>query len=233
MWDVGRDEVSVNRAVILAAGMGSRLKWLTQNQPKAMMRVQSEAAIVHVIRRLAGQGIRQIAINTFHHAEMLMEFLGHGEKWGVNLVFSQEQTLLNSGGGVRTALDCLHGEGAVLVHNADVLADINLRELAQYCPTHGCALALVANPVHHLQGDFALQGSRVFAEGQPRYTFTGVSIWDEMMLRDYAANTAFSLLEPIRDCMAKGVCGGLRHRGQWFDIGRPKNLMQAHRHWRG
>jgi len=223
--------MTVNRAVILAAGMGSRLKWLTQHKPKAMMQVQGEAAIVHVIRRLAGQGIHQIAINTFHHADVLMKFLGNGEKWGVNLVFSQEQSLLNSGGGVRNALDCLHGEGRVLVHNADVLADINVRELAQYCPVQGCALALVPNPVHHLQGDFALQGARVLAEGEPRYTFAGVSVWDESVLRACAANTAFSLIEPMRDCMAKGVCAGLLHRGQWFDIGRPKDLMQAHRHW--
>ncbi len=225
-------EKEVDRAVILAAGLGTRLKWMTRNRPKALMRIQGEAAIVHVIRQLAGQGIRQIAVNTHHHADILMDYLGNGSKLGVNVVFSQENELLNSGGGVRTALEKLSGEGLVLVHNADVMADVNVQKLANQCPKHGCSLALVANPSHHPKGDFAIKNGLVCLQGEPRYTFSGVSVWHDSVLNAYPKNTSFSLLEPMRNMMEKQCCAGLLHRGQWFDIGRPKDVIRASREWK-
>ncbi|MDX8402937.1 MAG: sugar phosphate nucleotidyltransferase, partial [Mariprofundaceae bacterium] len=75
----------VNRAVVLAAGLGTRLKWLTSDSPKAMVDVGGEAAIAQVIRRLAGQGIHDIAINVHHHAGKLMDYLGDGSRLGVRL----------------------------------------------------------------------------------------------------------------------------------------------------
>jgi len=223
--------MQVERAVILAAGLGTRLKWMTSHQPKALMNIQGEPSIVHVIRQLAGQGFHQIAVNTHHHADILMAFLGNGEKWGVNLVFSQENELLNSGGGVCTALPYLQGEGAVLVHNADVMADVDIQALARRCPENGCALALVKNPAHHLQGDFAINDGMVCLHGETRYTFSGVSVWHEDVFHGYAVNSSFSLLDPIKKTIKEQCCAGVVHRGQWFDIGRPKDLISANRLW--
>jgi len=225
-------EKEVNRAVILAAGLGTRLKWMTRNQPKALMDIQGEPAIAHVIRQLVGQGIRNIVVNTHHHADILMDYLGNGSRFGVNLIFSQESELLDSGGGVRTALDKLSGEGLVLVHNADVLADIDVQMLARRCPEYGCALALVTNPVHHPEGDFAIKNGLVNLQGSPRYTFSGVSIWHDSVFNSYPKNTSFSLLEPMKNMMKKQCCAGLLHRGQWFDIGRPKDVIRASREWK-
>jgi len=223
---------SVDRAVILAAGLGTRLKWMTRNKPKALMDIQGEPAITHVIRQLVGQGIRQVAVNTHHHADILMDYLGSGERWGVNIIFSQESELLNSGGGARTALDKLSVEGLVLVHNADVLADVDVQSLASRCPENGCSLALVTNPVHHPEGDFAIKNGLVNLQGQPHYTFSGVSVWQDNVLKEYAENTSFSLLEPMKHMVAEQRCAGLLHRGQWFDIGRPKDIVRANREWR-
>jgi len=224
-------EQTVDRAVILAAGLGTRLKWMTRNRPKALMDIQGEPAITHVIRQLAGQGIHQIVVNTHHHADILMGYLGNGSRFGVNIVFSQENELLNSGGGVRTALEKLSGEGLVLVHNADVLADVDVQKLANQCPKNGCSLALVANPMHHLEGDFAIKYGLVCLQGKPRYTFSGVSVWNDSVFKEYAAHTSFSLLEPMKYTMGEQSCTGLLHRGQWFDIGRPKDVIRANREW--
>jgi len=215
------------RAVILAAGLGTRLKWLTHGQPKALMDVAGEPAVVWVIRRLAGFGIRDIAINVHHQAEQLMRSLGDGSRFGVRLYYSEEASLLDSGGGVRTAMQILPGEGRLLVHNADVLADIDLRTLAGLCPDGGCALALVPNPHHHPQGDFALKDGLVHEEGEMRLTYAGVSVWDDAVLRGRAAGSAWSLVEPMRQLMRQGMVKGLQHRGLWLDIGRPRDLMQA------
>jgi len=225
-------EQIVDRAVILAAGLGTRLKWMTRNRPKALMDIQGEPAITHVIRQLAGQGIHQIAVNTHHHADILMGYLGNGSRFGVNIVFSQENELLNSGGGVRTALEKLSGEGLVLVHNTDVLADVDVQSLAKRCPDGGCALALVTNPAHHPEGDFSMNHGLVNLQGSPRSTFSGVSIWYDNVLNEYPKNTSFSLLEPMKNMMEKQCCAGLLHRGQWFDIGRPKDVIRANREWK-
>ncbi|MDQ6973071.1 MAG: nucleotidyltransferase family protein, partial [Mariprofundaceae bacterium] len=167
-----------------------------------------------------------------HHAEALVDFLGDGSHLGVRLYFSWEDGLLDSGGGVRTALECLPGDGPFVVHNADVLADIDIRRLSGLCPEAGCAIALVANPPHHPDGDFALQGSRVLSRGSAQRTFAGVSVWYEDALAAYPAGSPFSLVEPMRALIAEGCCAGWMHRGQWFDIGRPVDLFRARRMWR-
>ncbi len=222
----------VERAVILAAGLGTRLKWLTKNRPKALMPVAGQAAVVRVIRRLAGQGIRDIAINTHHHADALTAYLGDGSRFGVRLYFSFEEKLLDSGGGVRTALELLPGDGLLAVHNTDVLSDIDMGALAGSCSQGGCAIALVPNPAHHPQGDFALRNGFVCGDGAARYTFSGVSVWDAAVLRGFAVNQAFSLLEPMRELMARELCAGLLHWGAWFDIGRPSDCFRAGRELR-
>ncbi len=220
----------MNRAIILAAGVGSRLKWLTRQRPKALMHVAGSPAIIRVIRRLIAAGIRDIAINLYHHGEGLEHALGNGSRWGVNLYYSHEMMLLNSGGGVRTALDILPGNGPVLVHNADIISDIDLGRLARILPEKGCSLAMVPNPVDHPAGDFALRSGWVATDGQSRHTFSGVSLWQEEMLLPLAAGQAWSLVNPMRVLMRHGRCAGFLHQGHWFDIGSPRSLMQANRY---
>jgi len=222
----------VERAVILAAGLGTRLTWLTQNRPKALMPVAGEPAIVHVIRGLAAQGVRDIAVNVHHHADTLMQALGDGSRYGVRLYYSYEPSLLDSGGGVRTALEYLPGDGPVVVHNADVLCRMDVRRLAKMCPVGGCALGLVPNPAHHATGDFAISGRKAVLAGEPRYTFSGVSVWLPAALAGYASGQAFSLVEPMRALIAAGQCHAMLHHGAWFDIGRPVDLLRAARAWR-
>jgi len=219
----------VDRAVILAAGMGSRLKWMTRHRPKALMRVAGEPAIVHVIRRLVAHGVHEIAVNAFHHADQLAAYLGDGAKFGCHISMSFEDALLDSGGGVKKALSILPGRGPVVVYNCDVLADIDISCLARMVPTGGCNIALVENPKHHIQGDFILHGDDVSMSGYDRLTFAGVSAWDEGVFEHYEMNEAFSLARSIREKIAQGVCKGLAHHGYWFDIGRPGDLLRANR----
>jgi len=221
----------VERAVILAAGLGERLKWLTRSRPKALLRVAGEAAVVHVIRGLAARGVRDIAINAHHHADQLIGTLGDGSRFGVRLYFSREKKLLDSGGGVRTALDLLPGEGLLAVHNADVLADIDVRALARACPEAGACLSLVANPGHHPEGDFKLRNGLVsVSRSVPSYTFAGVSVWDQSVFEAWASGRSFPLLEAIQRLTDDNRCAGMVHDGWWFDIGRPRDLMRARIH---
>lgn len=219
----------IERAVILAAGLGTRLKWLTDSRPKALMQVAGEPTITHVIRRLAAQGIAEIAVNAHHHADQLVEHLGDGSRFGCRIKISRESELLDSGGGVKQALSKLPGSSPVLVHNCDVLADVDVQRLAALIPAGGCSIALVNNPPHHPDGDFSLNGTHVSMGEFDRFTFSGISAWDEQAFDGYAEGAVFSLVEPMRALIGQGLCSGLLHRGHWFDIGRPSDLMQANR----
>ncbi|TLS66559.1 nucleotidyltransferase family protein [Mariprofundus erugo] len=226
----GVDVKRIERAVVLAAGLGTRLKWLTTERPKALMRVHGEPVIAHVIRRLVAQGVREIAVNAHHHAEQLQRYLGDGSAFGCHVVISHEPSLLDSGGGVKQALALLPGDGPVAVWNADVLSDIDVQALAGAWSQQGAMIALVANPDHHPHGDFGLEHGRVVADGSPRYTFAGVSVWDAGVFEAYGAGDAFSLTVPMRRLIAAGDCSGKLHHGEWFDIGRPRDLLRASRH---
>lgn len=224
---IGMVNGHVDRAIVLAAGLGTRLKWLTHNRPKALMPVCGEPSIVHVIRRLAAQGIRDIAINTHHHAALLPHTLGDGSRWGVRLYFSHESQLLDSGGGVRKALSLLPGQGLVAVHNADVLADIDLQRLAGVVPAAGAALALVPNPHHNRSGDFSLRHGHVCPLAGEGYTFSGVSVWNADALMPWQAGDAFKLTKAMQLLMERQELAGMVHTGYWFDIGRPRDLMRV------
>jgi len=219
----------VERAVILAAGLGTRLKWLTDSRPKALMQVAGEPAITHVIRCLVAQGVGEVAVNAHHHADLLVEYLGDGSRFGCRITISREAELLDSGGGVKQALSKLPGSGPVLVHNCDVLADSDVHSLAALIPDGGCSIALVKNPSHHPDGDFSLNGTHVSTRDHDRFTFSGISVWDEQAFDSYVQGAVFSLVEPMRELIGQGRCSGLLHRGHWFDIGRPSDLMQANR----
>ncbi len=219
----------MNRAVILAAGSGTRLKWLTHNRPKALMSVAGETAIVRVIRRMASQGIRDIAVNVHHHADQLIRALGDGSRFGVRLYVSHEEKLLDSGGGVRQALDLLPGTGLLVVHNADVLSDINVQVLARACPDSGACLALVNNPAHHPGGDFNLHNGFLSLGGDLRYTFTGVSVWHQCVFHTWPRGRSFPLIEVIRHLAHNDRCTGTLHDGLWLDMGRPRDLILARR----
>jgi len=222
----------ITQAVILAAGLGSRLKAYTEHQPKALMPVSTQPAIVQIIRSLVASGVQDIAINLHHFGEHIQQTLGGGSAFNARLYYSKEAQLLDSGGGVRTAMDLLPDSGGVLVYNTDIMSDIDIKALVSICPAQGCAVALVPNPYHHPQGDFGLQGRNVVQKSEQMFTFSGVSTWDKQALLSYPNKHSFSLIEPIRNCITAQHCQGLVHQSYWFDIGRPHDLIQANRYYR-
>jgi len=221
----------LDRAVVLAAGLGTRLKWLTRHRPKALVEVADQPMIAHVLRQLVSQGVRDVAVNTHYHADQLVRALGDGSRFGLRIHISHEEVLLNSGGGVATALSMLPGSGLFAVHNVDVLADVDLSRLSTLCPTGGGCLALVKNPSHHPQGDFDLSGHRVVHTGKKarQYTYAGVAVFDALAFESYAPKDAFALLPVLQDLIDRELLFGVVHKGAWLDIGRPHDLIRARR----
>ena len=118
-----------NKAMILAAGLGTRLKPLTDHKPKALLEWEGKPLLEHIILKLKSSGFTSIIINVHHHAEMIMDFIKHKDQFGIGIEFSHEKDeLLDTGGGIANASWFFEKE-AFLVYNVDIFSDIDLRAM--------------------------------------------------------------------------------------------------------
>ncbi len=219
------------KAMILAAGLGTRMRPLTDRCPKPLLPVAGQPLIVHHLARLQAAGIVEVVINVSYRAEQIMAALGDGGDFGVQIAWSREEVPLETGGGIRQALPLL-GEAPFLLVNGDVWCDLDPARLA-LGDADLAQLALVDNPDHHPDGDFHLaDDGRVHAEGEPRLTFAGISLLDPALVADEAPG-AFALAPLLRRAMAEGRVGGHHHRGEWVDVGTPERLAELDRRLRG
>ncbi|MCE8016312.1 nucleotidyltransferase family protein [Halomonas sp. MCCC 1A17488] len=218
------------KAMILAAGLGKRMRPLTDHCPKPLLPVAGKPLIAHHLERLAAAGIREVVINVSYRAEQIVEALGDGDAYGVRIAWSREATPLETGGGIRQALPLLGGAPFLLV-NGDVWCAFDPAVL----PPLGDDLAhlvLVANPPHHPEGDFHLDSAgRVHASGEPRLTFSGLSLIDPALVAERPPGE-FPLAPLLREAMNAGRVGGTHHRGRWVDVGTPERLVELDRELR-
>lgn len=219
------------KAMILAAGLGKRMRPLTDRCPKPLLPVGGKPLIVHHLERLARAGIRDVVINVSYRAEQIVAALGNGREIGVRIVWSHEPTPLETGGGIRQALPLL-GETPILLVNGDVWCDFELAGLPAL-ENDLAHLVLVDNPGHHPGGDFRLDtDGRVHAVGEPRLTFSGISLLDPALVADQAPG-AFPLAPHLKAAMDAGRVGGTHHRGAWVDVGTPERLAALDARLRG
>lgn len=125
------------KAMILAAGKGTRLRPLTDKQPKALVPFKGVPMIDGVIRKLANAGISDIIVNVHHFAEQIMDHLGDGRQYGVQIKISDERdALMDTGGGLKKAGWFFGGEEYFLLHNVDVYTNLDLKRLIRFHEKH-------------------------------------------------------------------------------------------------
>ena len=213
------------KAMILAAGLGSRMKPLTDTRPKPLLRLGDGCLIDYHIKALVAAGITEIVVNLHHLGEMIRQYLGDGSRYGAEIVYSDESSqLLETGGGIVNALPLL-GNEPFLVVNGDIWTDLDFTTLPHQL-TGLAHLVLVANPAHHLEGDFCLEKGQVSVAAGNRLTFSGVGIYQKALFADCSA-TPFRLAPLLRQAMAVGKVSGQQHLGLWRDIGTPERLDEA------
>ncbi len=220
------------KAMILAAGLGERMRPLTDHTPKPLLRVAGIPLIEHHIRRLAAAGVREMVINVSHLAAQVMAFCGDGGKWGVSIVYSPEEAPLETAGGIIQALPLL-GDAPFLVVNGDIWTDYPFERLLRYRarPGESAHLVMVENPPQHPAGDFALdsgQWIRALAPGATGWTYSGVGMYDAAF---FAGTPPGKVpLRPLLDAaIASGRLGGESYTGQWQDVGTPERLRALDR----
>jgi N-acetyl-alpha-D-muramate 1-phosphate uridylyltransferase len=215
------------KAMILAAGRGERMRPLTDQTPKPLLIVAGKPLIQWHIEALQTAGITDIVINHAWLGAQIEAQLGDGSQLGVHIVYSPEgDQALETGGGIFRALPLLQSDDeAFLVINADVLTDVDFRQLPRRID--GLAhLLLVANPSHHPQGDFVLTGDKVSDIEAPRLTFSGIGIYRPQLFEGCKPG-AFALAPVLRRAMAREAVSGQLHQGRWLDVGTAQRLQLA------
>jgi len=210
------------KAMILAAGRGERMRPLTDHTPKPLLIAGGRPLIEHLILGLVAGGIREIIVNTAHLGEKVENVLGDGSRFGAHIQYSPEGEALETGGGIYKALPLL-GEAPFLVVNGDIATDFAFGRLIQR-PIDLAHLILVPNPEHHPAGDFGLDGERVLAGGEPRFTFGGIGIYRPALFEGCASGR-FPLAPLLRAAMARKAVSGQLHAGFWMDIGTIDRLQ--------
>jgi MurNAc alpha-1-phosphate uridylyltransferase len=210
-------------AMILAAGRGERMRPLTDHTPKPLLTVHDKPLIVWHIQRLKKAGISQLVINHAHLGEQIEQALGDGSSLGVSIIYSPEDTALETGGGITRALPLL-GEQPFLVVNGDVWTDIDYAELA-LDEDDLAHLVLVSNPSHNPKGDFALNDGRVAAEGEDKLTFSGIGLYQPQIFTGQSEER-FPLAPLLRNAMSQNKVSGHHHQGVWTDVGTPERLAE-------
>jgi len=215
--------------MILAAGVGERMRPLTEHTPKPLLQVAGIPLIEHHLRRLALAGIAELVINVSHLGKQIMDYCGDGSAWGVSISYSQEDEPLETAGGIIAALPLLE-DAPFLVVNGDIWIDYPFERLAAYpLRTNETAhLVLVGNPPQHPAGDFQLDDNdwvRVLPSAAVGWTYTGVGMYTPAFFAGYSAGKI--PLRPLLDAaISQGQVGGQRYRGQWQDVGTPERLRE-------
>ncbi|WP_417328931.1 N-acetylmuramate alpha-1-phosphate uridylyltransferase MurU [Halomonas cupida] len=212
------------KAMILAAGLGKRMRPLTDHCPKPLLPVAGKPLIVHHLERLAASGIEEVIINVSYRADQIIEALGDGRQWGLKIAFSREEAPLETAGGISHARPLL-GDSPFVLINGDIWCDLDLSTL----PALGDNLAhlvLVDNPPQHATGDFHLDSeNRVQDSGGPRLTYAGIALLDPRLV-DGLPEPCYPLAPLLRQAMAEGRVSGQHHHGQWVDVGTPERLRE-------
>lgn len=123
------------RAMILAAGLGTRLRPLTNDRPKALVEINGRTLLAITLARLRGCGIREVIVNVHHFADMVVDYLKANDNFGMRIEISREEVLLDTGGGLKKAAWFFLEERTdepFLVHNVDVISNIDLRRMLQF-----------------------------------------------------------------------------------------------------
>lgn len=221
------------KAMILAAGLGERMRPLTDHTPKPLLTAGGKPLIVWQIERLRAAGFTDLVVNHAHLGRQIEAALGDGGAYGVHIDWSDEGTPLETAGGIAKARHLLGAE-PFLVTNGDVYTDYDYGRLRPVLeamaadPARLAHLVLVDNPPHHPQGDFALEGGQVKlppTHAAGRYTFSGIGCYRPELFAAIEPGAKAKLAPLLTAAMVQGRVSGEHFAGRWEDVGTPARLQ--------
>lgn len=232
------------KAMIFAAGLGTRLKPFTDHAPKALAEVNGRSLLEHNVRYLQRAGIYEVIINVHHFADQIIEAIEDNDGYGSEIAISDEtDMLLETGGGLKKAAHYFAGEADLVVMNVDILTNLDLVKMIDN-HTASSSLATLAvmqrESSRQLLFDSTMQlcgwqnnnsGEQKIARnitGTTPYSFSGVQIVSGRLLQDIPFEGKFSMIDVYLYHAAKNTVKGYDHTGNLFiDVGKPGSVEQA------
>ena len=229
------------KALVLAAGFGVRLRPLTNKTPKPLLPVFGIPLINHIIEYLKLYGIENIVINNHYLGHQIMEHLGDGSRFGIRVTHSTEETILGSGGAVGRAAGFLGGERFFLLHNADILTDINLSGViaGHRSSGNGVTMVLIDREKYN-QVEVDLDGRiiDIRRKGQGNeegntgcLAYTGISVISTDLLPEFHGDREEDLIRIFLELIRKGIRVGYHFVKEcfWDDIGSLSSYLMLHK----
>ena len=236
------------KAMIFAAGKGTRLRPFTDHHPKAMMEVNGIPLIERNIHYLQSFGINDFVINLHHFGEQIVDFLKEKNHFGAQIEFSQEKDeLLETGGGLIFAKKLLDQEEDFLIMNADILTDMNITDFVNFHREQNSLVTLAVSDRKSsrkllFDNEMILRGWMNMDTGEERLAgfnnnykklaFSGIHCVDSQFFNHITRTGKFSIMEEYLDLMMTEEIYGFEHSAKLVDVGRPKSVLEAEQHFK-
>lgn len=233
----------IKKALIFAAGKGTRLKPFTDNHPKALAVVNNVPLLERNIKFLQNYGINNFVINVHHFGEQIIDFLQEKENFGAKIEISDEKNeLLETGGGLVFAKKYLENEENFLIMNADILTDLNITEFVKFHLSHqNVATLAVSDRVSSrklmFNEDMILKGWVNKTTGETKLSefnknfkelaFSGIHCVNSSIFDKIKRTGKFSIMEEYLDLMFENHIQGFQHNAKLIDVGRPESVVEA------
>jgi len=214
------------KVMILAAGRGERMGKLTQNCPKPLLKVKGRSLIDWHLIKLSEAGFKDVVINVAYLSKDIIEFVGDGSKWELNISISEEEQALETAGGIKKAIKYL-GDEPFAVINADIFSDYNYENLKNRSLQNNSMghLVLVNNPEHNVKGDFGIMDNGILTmNSEGPLTFSGIAIYDPKFFSELTKENKIKLAPILEIAINKKCIQGELFEGLWSDIGTPERL---------
>lgn len=236
------------KAMIFAAGLGSRLGSMTRTKPKALIMVDGKPLLSHVIEKLKDSGVNEIIINVHHLSGQIIDFIKANNNFGIDIVFSVEEKLLDTGGGVKKAGWFFSDNEPFFLHNVDILSDIDLQKLyVAHVETKASATLAVKQRVtnryllfdrennltgREIHGKMILNKTEVPREALTKWSFLGIHIVSPSLLAHMPEGEKFSIIDGYLAAAAQGkkIFACPVSCNYWFDLGKSESISEAD-HW--
>ncbi|MBS9767806.1 MAG: nucleotidyltransferase family protein [Flavobacteriaceae bacterium] len=231
-------------AFIPSAGLGTRLYPLTKNTPKALVEIGGKPLLEHQLLKLKRAGVREVVVNVHHFAEQIIDFIAEHQNFGLDIRISDErEQLLNTGGGLKQALQFFQQDLPILVHNVDIFSDLKLGSLLKYHQEKKALATLVLrerSSSRYLQFNEELQlcgwenvktAEQKIArktEFAKNYAFSGIQVVAPEIFNKITEQGAFSVIDLyLRLAKIEKIVGFVDRQSRWADVGKYEELQEV------
>lgn len=230
------------KAMIFAAGLGTRLRPLTDKKPKALIEYKGSPLLELVLKKLIKNGVDEVIINVHHFPEQIMDFVATKDNFGIEIKFSEEPFLLDTGGGLKEAAWFFNDGQPFILHNVDIVSDMDLAALLAAYKENNCLATLAVNErqtsryfifdeENQLCGWKSLIENKTIMAREPHgnthdLAFCGVHILSPEILHKLTEDGVFSIVESYLRLAKEGETLKAFHIGEadWSDVGKLEQL---------